>query len=163
MSIPSLRPCDLDNSTSNVLIPLDSWTSGLLVYRLPLSGSSKQSSRALARDPSLITLASFASKRVSVSSKWNSKSEILSYATLNSICGGDDDTDGDGGGDDGDGGGGDDDLHLLRDGVAVYSAMAALIAYVSTYGARTHFLGVYIRSAPLRYNLNGQDDGTHPG
>ncbi|GJS91126.1 putative reverse transcriptase domain-containing protein [Tanacetum coccineum] len=28
---------DLDNSTSNVLIPLDSWTSGLLVYRLPLS------------------------------------------------------------------------------------------------------------------------------
>ncbi|GJV59680.1 hypothetical protein Tco_1465780 [Tanacetum coccineum] len=29
---------DLDNSTSNVLIPLDSWTSGLLVYRLPLSG-----------------------------------------------------------------------------------------------------------------------------
>ncbi|GKB30103.1 hypothetical protein Tco_0869504 [Tanacetum coccineum] len=30
--------CDLDNSTSNVLIPLDSWTSGLLVYKLPLSG-----------------------------------------------------------------------------------------------------------------------------
>ncbi|GJW74018.1 retrotransposon protein, putative, ty1-copia subclass [Tanacetum coccineum] len=29
--------CDLDNSTSNVLIPLDSWTSGLLVYKLPLS------------------------------------------------------------------------------------------------------------------------------
>ncbi|GKC62919.1 retrovirus-related pol polyprotein from transposon TNT 1-94 [Tanacetum coccineum] len=28
---------DLDNSTSNVLIPLDSWTSGLLVYKLPLS------------------------------------------------------------------------------------------------------------------------------
>ncbi|GJS23298.1 putative reverse transcriptase domain-containing protein [Tanacetum coccineum] len=28
---------DLDNSTTNVLIPLDSWTSGLLVYRLPLS------------------------------------------------------------------------------------------------------------------------------
>ncbi|GJY50881.1 hypothetical protein Tco_0441728 [Tanacetum coccineum] len=28
---------DLDNSTNNVLIPLDSWTSGLLVYRLPLS------------------------------------------------------------------------------------------------------------------------------
>ncbi|GJT12003.1 hypothetical protein Tco_0859045 [Tanacetum coccineum] len=27
---------DLDNSTNNVLIPLDSWTSGLLVYRLPL-------------------------------------------------------------------------------------------------------------------------------
>ncbi|GJZ03536.1 hypothetical protein Tco_0536811 [Tanacetum coccineum] len=27
----------LDNSTSNVLIPLDSWTSGLLVYRLLLS------------------------------------------------------------------------------------------------------------------------------
>ncbi|GKB66177.1 hypothetical protein Tco_0927589 [Tanacetum coccineum] len=30
-------PGDLDNSTNNVLIPLDSWTSGLLVYRLPLS------------------------------------------------------------------------------------------------------------------------------
>ncbi|GJV94246.1 DNA-directed DNA polymerase, partial [Tanacetum coccineum] len=30
---------DLDNSTNNVLIPLDSWTSGLLVYRLPLSGT----------------------------------------------------------------------------------------------------------------------------
>ncbi|GJR28250.1 hypothetical protein Tco_1104482 [Tanacetum coccineum] len=29
--------CDLDNSTSNVLIPLDSWTSGLLVYKLSLS------------------------------------------------------------------------------------------------------------------------------
>ncbi|GKB06868.1 hypothetical protein Tco_0835101 [Tanacetum coccineum] len=28
---------DLDNSTNNVLILLDSWTSGLLVYRLPLS------------------------------------------------------------------------------------------------------------------------------
>ncbi|GJU55525.1 hypothetical protein Tco_1229239 [Tanacetum coccineum] len=28
---------DLDNSTSNILIPLDSWTSGLLVYKLPLS------------------------------------------------------------------------------------------------------------------------------
>ncbi|GJR58654.1 putative reverse transcriptase domain-containing protein [Tanacetum coccineum] len=28
---------DLDNSTSNVLIPLDSWTSRLLVYELPLS------------------------------------------------------------------------------------------------------------------------------
>ncbi|GJU12997.1 putative reverse transcriptase domain-containing protein [Tanacetum coccineum] len=28
---------DLDNSTSYVLIPLDSWTSGLLVYKLPLS------------------------------------------------------------------------------------------------------------------------------
>ncbi|GJR16880.1 retrovirus-related pol polyprotein from transposon TNT 1-94 [Tanacetum coccineum] len=33
---------DLDNSTNNVLIPLDSWTSRLLVYRLPLSGSSKK-------------------------------------------------------------------------------------------------------------------------
>ncbi|GJY40551.1 hypothetical protein Tco_0427821 [Tanacetum coccineum] len=32
---------DLDNSTSNVLIPLDSWTSGLLVYKLPLSGRCK--------------------------------------------------------------------------------------------------------------------------
>ncbi|GJZ44190.1 hypothetical protein Tco_0591445 [Tanacetum coccineum] len=28
---------DLDNSTSNVLIPLDSWISGILVYKLPLS------------------------------------------------------------------------------------------------------------------------------
>nr|GEU44805.1 hypothetical protein [Tanacetum cinerariifolium] len=28
---------DLNNLTSNVLIPLDSWTSGLLVFRLPLS------------------------------------------------------------------------------------------------------------------------------
>ncbi|GJY03058.1 retrovirus-related pol polyprotein from transposon TNT 1-94 [Tanacetum coccineum] len=28
---------DLDNSTINVLIPLDGWTSGLLMYRLPLS------------------------------------------------------------------------------------------------------------------------------
>nr|GEX27009.1 hypothetical protein [Tanacetum cinerariifolium] len=33
---------DLDNSTSNVLIPLDSWTSGLLVYKLPLSEDSKE-------------------------------------------------------------------------------------------------------------------------
>ncbi|GJW72541.1 hypothetical protein Tco_0129458 [Tanacetum coccineum] len=32
------KQSDLDNSTSNVLIPLDSWTSGLLVYKLPLSG-----------------------------------------------------------------------------------------------------------------------------
>ncbi|GJT03862.1 hypothetical protein Tco_0838324 [Tanacetum coccineum] len=30
--------CDLDNSTSNILIPLDSWTSGLVVYKLSLSG-----------------------------------------------------------------------------------------------------------------------------
>ncbi|GKD02174.1 hypothetical protein Tco_1177148 [Tanacetum coccineum] len=28
---------NLDNSTNNVLIPLDSWTSGLLVYKSPLS------------------------------------------------------------------------------------------------------------------------------
>ncbi|GKB21155.1 pentatricopeptide repeat-containing protein, partial [Tanacetum coccineum] len=28
---------NLDNSTNNVLIPLDSWTSGLLEYKLPLS------------------------------------------------------------------------------------------------------------------------------
>ncbi|GJR35669.1 hypothetical protein Tco_1211353 [Tanacetum coccineum] len=44
--LPKLRPLvdafavsvgDLDNSTSNVLIPLDSWTSGLLVYKFPLS------------------------------------------------------------------------------------------------------------------------------
>ncbi|GJU96180.1 retrovirus-related pol polyprotein from transposon TNT 1-94 [Tanacetum coccineum] len=33
---------DLDNSTNNVLIPLDSWTSGLLVYRLPLSGTASR-------------------------------------------------------------------------------------------------------------------------
>ncbi|GJS19202.1 hypothetical protein Tco_0447834, partial [Tanacetum coccineum] len=33
---------DLDNSTSNVLIPLDSWTSGLLVYKLPLSDESEE-------------------------------------------------------------------------------------------------------------------------
>nr|GEX81247.1 hypothetical protein [Tanacetum cinerariifolium]GEX81259.1 hypothetical protein [Tanacetum cinerariifolium]GEX82509.1 hypothetical protein [Tanacetum cinerariifolium] len=36
------RPCDwgevnLDNSTNNVLIPLDSWTSRLLEYKLPLN------------------------------------------------------------------------------------------------------------------------------
>ncbi|GJZ22773.1 hypothetical protein Tco_0559812 [Tanacetum coccineum] len=30
---------NLDNSTSNVLIPLDSWTSGLLEYKLPLSSN----------------------------------------------------------------------------------------------------------------------------
>ncbi|GJV58490.1 hypothetical protein Tco_1459495 [Tanacetum coccineum] len=30
---------DLDNSTSNVLIPLDSWTSGLVVHEFPLSGA----------------------------------------------------------------------------------------------------------------------------
>ncbi|GJY50363.1 reverse transcriptase domain-containing protein [Tanacetum coccineum] len=30
---------NLDNSTNNVLIPLDSWTSGLLVYKSPLSGT----------------------------------------------------------------------------------------------------------------------------
>ncbi|GJV45627.1 hypothetical protein Tco_1430163 [Tanacetum coccineum] len=38
-------PCwsgDLDNSTSNVLIPLDSWTSGLLVYKLPLSEKARR-------------------------------------------------------------------------------------------------------------------------
>nr|GEX87226.1 zinc finger, CCHC-type [Tanacetum cinerariifolium] len=51
VSISSLRVCmyglcrppgilvNLDNSTSNVLIPLDSWTSGLLVYKEPLSRS----------------------------------------------------------------------------------------------------------------------------
>ncbi|GJW13954.1 hypothetical protein Tco_0018087 [Tanacetum coccineum] len=32
-----LNRSDLDNSTSNVLIPLDSWTSGILDYKLPLS------------------------------------------------------------------------------------------------------------------------------
>ncbi|GKB77158.1 hypothetical protein Tco_0944053 [Tanacetum coccineum] len=31
-------PGDLDNSTNNDLIQLDSWTSGLIVYRFPLSG-----------------------------------------------------------------------------------------------------------------------------
>ncbi|GJX04826.1 retrovirus-related pol polyprotein from transposon TNT 1-94 [Tanacetum coccineum] len=35
--IAKINGGDLDNSTSNVLIPLDSWTSGLLVYKLPLS------------------------------------------------------------------------------------------------------------------------------
>ncbi|GJX56006.1 putative reverse transcriptase domain-containing protein [Tanacetum coccineum] len=35
----SLIRRNLDNSTSNVLIPLDSWISGLLVYKLPLSGT----------------------------------------------------------------------------------------------------------------------------
>ncbi|GKD70870.1 reverse transcriptase domain-containing protein [Tanacetum coccineum] len=34
---------DLDNSTNNVLIPLDSWTSGLLVYKSSLSGELKLS------------------------------------------------------------------------------------------------------------------------
>ncbi|GJZ91294.1 hypothetical protein Tco_0663221 [Tanacetum coccineum] len=33
----SLKAVNLDNSTNNVLIPLDSWTSGLLVYKSPLS------------------------------------------------------------------------------------------------------------------------------
>ncbi|GJV96214.1 retrovirus-related pol polyprotein from transposon TNT 1-94 [Tanacetum coccineum] len=51
-----VRPCmrdssallevgDLDNSTSNVLIPLDSWTSGLLVYKLPLSAPKVKNNR----------------------------------------------------------------------------------------------------------------------
>nr|GEU43457.1 retrovirus-related Pol polyprotein from transposon TNT 1-94 [Tanacetum cinerariifolium] len=31
------KSVNLDNSTSNILIPLDSWTSGLLVYKEPLS------------------------------------------------------------------------------------------------------------------------------
>nr|GEV06512.1 reverse transcriptase domain-containing protein [Tanacetum cinerariifolium] len=35
---------NLNNSTSNVLIPLDSWTSGLLVYKEPLSNKEKKSS-----------------------------------------------------------------------------------------------------------------------
>nr|GEX60232.1 putative reverse transcriptase domain-containing protein [Tanacetum cinerariifolium] len=34
---------NLDNSTSNVLIPLDSWTSGLLVYKAPLNRFPAQS------------------------------------------------------------------------------------------------------------------------
>ncbi|GJV16747.1 reverse transcriptase domain-containing protein, partial [Tanacetum coccineum] len=33
------KKVNLDNSTNNVLIPLDSWTSGLLVYKSPLSGT----------------------------------------------------------------------------------------------------------------------------
>ncbi|GJT50037.1 retrovirus-related pol polyprotein from transposon TNT 1-94 [Tanacetum coccineum] len=47
---------DLDNSTNNVLIPLDSWTSRLLVYRLPLSDlerefrSSKKHFKSLSLD-----------------------------------------------------------------------------------------------------------------
>ncbi|GKB70271.1 hypothetical protein Tco_0931683 [Tanacetum coccineum] len=35
-------PVNLDNSTNNVLIPLDSWTSGLLEYKLPLSINGKK-------------------------------------------------------------------------------------------------------------------------
>ncbi|GJX03623.1 hypothetical protein Tco_0189539 [Tanacetum coccineum] len=35
--LPEEDQRNLDNSTSNVLIPLDSWISGLLVYRFPLS------------------------------------------------------------------------------------------------------------------------------
>ncbi|GJZ23785.1 hypothetical protein Tco_0561244 [Tanacetum coccineum] len=57
---------------------------------------------------------------------------------------------GDGYGDfDASGGGYDSDMQLLRDGAAVYSAMAASIAGGSTYDARTIFLSVYIRSGPL--------------
>nr|GEU66813.1 gibberellin 3-beta-dioxygenase 1 [Tanacetum cinerariifolium] len=37
LSVKPLPDVNLDNSTSNVLIPLDSWTSGLLVYKEPLS------------------------------------------------------------------------------------------------------------------------------
>ncbi|GJS99794.1 retrovirus-related pol polyprotein from transposon TNT 1-94 [Tanacetum coccineum] len=44
---------DLDNSTNNFLVPLDSWTSGLLVYRLPLSDESIDS--AFARFNTIIT------------------------------------------------------------------------------------------------------------
>ncbi|GJW39793.1 hypothetical protein Tco_0065638 [Tanacetum coccineum] len=36
-SNPQPNPVNLDNSTNNVLIPLDSWTSGLLEYKLLLS------------------------------------------------------------------------------------------------------------------------------
>ncbi|GJX05418.1 ribonuclease H-like domain-containing protein [Tanacetum coccineum] len=39
LNVIAYKTGDLDNSTSNVLIPLDSWTSGLLVYKLPLSGT----------------------------------------------------------------------------------------------------------------------------
>ncbi|GJU19841.1 hypothetical protein Tco_1153183 [Tanacetum coccineum] len=42
---PPIRS-DLDNSTNNVLIPLDSWTSGLLVYRLPLSEEEEEEEMA---------------------------------------------------------------------------------------------------------------------
>ncbi|GJS02862.1 zinc finger, CCHC-type containing protein [Tanacetum coccineum] len=35
--LEDIKRGDLDNSTSNILIPLDSWTSRLLVYELPLS------------------------------------------------------------------------------------------------------------------------------
>ncbi|GJX87926.1 hypothetical protein Tco_0339940 [Tanacetum coccineum] len=47
LTVPSapIPSGDLDNSTSNVLIPLDSWTSGLLVYKLPLSGLGRECSR----------------------------------------------------------------------------------------------------------------------
>nr|GEX79223.1 hypothetical protein [Tanacetum cinerariifolium] len=61
---------------------------------------------------------------------------------------GDGDADGDGDDDDdGDDGGGD-DLHLLRDGVAVYSTMAVSIASRSTYGARTVFV-VQVQPEPI--------------
>ncbi|GJT26263.1 hypothetical protein Tco_0906538 [Tanacetum coccineum] len=36
--LEDIKRGDLDNSTSDYLISLDSWTSGLLVYKLPLSG-----------------------------------------------------------------------------------------------------------------------------
>nr|GEU67157.1 retrovirus-related Pol polyprotein from transposon TNT 1-94 [Tanacetum cinerariifolium] len=38
ISLMTSNNVNLDNSTSNVLIPLDSWTSGLLVYKETLSG-----------------------------------------------------------------------------------------------------------------------------
>ncbi|GJR71748.1 hypothetical protein Tco_0084113 [Tanacetum coccineum] len=41
---------DLDNLTNNVLIPLDSWTSRLLVYRFPLSGLRMMSHLSLKND-----------------------------------------------------------------------------------------------------------------
>ncbi|GJS49776.1 putative reverse transcriptase domain-containing protein [Tanacetum coccineum] len=37
INTPYPEEVNLDNSTNNVLIPLDSWTSGLLEYKLPLS------------------------------------------------------------------------------------------------------------------------------
>ncbi|GJX83430.1 hypothetical protein Tco_0332911 [Tanacetum coccineum] len=50
---------NLDNLTNNVLIPLDSWTSGLLEYRLPLSSTSinvkKEQSLDLSADMIVMT------------------------------------------------------------------------------------------------------------
>ncbi|GKD54366.1 hypothetical protein Tco_1287753 [Tanacetum coccineum] len=48
--LPRYAKVNLDNSTNDVLIPLDSWTSGLLVYKSPLSGLKKKSRLSLKND-----------------------------------------------------------------------------------------------------------------